>query len=188
MFVIDDKDVELLETFFDEDVTSDDVLDFSGIHGLLTAAAVQTENIDIDALWNRIFDEYDAVKQQNINEKTVRNIKKALKHLYKHISTELYSQDQVELPYEIIAGQSNDDCESWCCGFMEWVFAFEDHWFAEEQEEVSSMLLPIEVGSMLFADEEELKDIYNNEKLTNSMLGQISEVLTDLYLHFQSPE
>ena len=178
MFEIDDQELEFLEDFFDEKIQSDDVLDFNGLHGLLTAAAIQTDQLDQQALWDRIFDDF----KPDLDSKTEKQLKTALKHLFKHICNELYSEDQVELPYA-----DDETRENWCCGFMEWVFAFEQFWF-ESEEDVSSMLVPIEVGSGLFEDEEELKDIYSNEKTLNNVLSQIPEVLIDLYLHFQSPE
>jgi uncharacterized protein len=65
---------------------------------------------------------------------------------------------------------------------MEGVFMTEQYWFESEKEEVvAELLLPIMVASDLF-DDEEVVQIRESEKLTNSCIAQIPEVVTDLFL------
>ena len=73
----------------------------------------------------------------------------------------------------------------WCGGFMEGYFLNEKQWFAENEQEVCELLLPVMLASGLFDDEPEFEDILEDEELTEDMTSQIPEVLMEL---FNSPE
>ena len=71
---------------------------------------------------------------------------------------------------------------------MEGVFLREAAWFENAEDEVSELLLPIMVGSGLFEEQPEFDEIAADRDLVDSMIEQIPEVLTALYLLFQAPE
>lgn len=71
---------------------------------------------------------------------------------------------------------------------MEGVFLREDIWFEDDEDEVSELLLPVMVGSGLFDEQPDFAEIAGNDALVASMLAQIPEVLTTLFLLLQAPE
>ena len=82
----------------------------------------------------------------------------------------------------------DDSLANWCIGFMVAHFLDEDRWFAQNEQEVCELLLPIMLASGLFDDEKEFQDIRKDSQLTEDMCSQIPEVLMELYLMFNSPE
>ena len=76
--------------------------------------------------------------------------------------------------------------QAFCCGFMEVVFATESQWFARDDQRIAVLLFPIEVGSGLFAAEPEFKKFETDGGLLWSTIQDMAEVLTDLYLIFNS--
>lgn len=64
----------------------------------------------------------------------------------------------------------------------------EQAWFAKSEDEVSELLLPIMVASGLFDDEPEFADFLKDDELVDSMIEQIPEILTALFLLFNAPD
>lgn len=71
---------------------------------------------------------------------------------------------------------------------MEGHFLNEKQWFAEHEQEVCELMLPVMLASGLFDDEPEFEEILEDEDLTENMTAQIPEVLMALYLLFNFPE
>lgn len=71
---------------------------------------------------------------------------------------------------------------------MEVVFSLPEAFSHPQEENLATLLLPIEVASGLFVDEPDYQAFYRNPKLLGEMFDQIPELLTDLYLLLQSPE
>ncbi|WP_286786636.1 UPF0149 family protein, partial [Pseudomonas sp. UBA3153] len=96
----------------------------------------------------------------------------------------------MELPCELDLGETPDDSDlrGWCIGFMEGVFLRESVWFEDAEDEVSELLLPIMVGSGLFDEQPDFAEIAADPDLADSMVEQIPELLTALYLLCQAPE
>ncbi|MNM95976.1 hypothetical protein D3C81_1084390 [compost metagenome] len=118
------------------------------------------------------------------------DIEDALIKLKAHIGRQLASDEDMELPCDLDLGDEPDasDLRGWCIGFMEGVFLREGVWFEDAEDEVSELLLPIMVGSGLFDEQPEFDDIARDRDLVDSMIDQIPELLTALFLLCQAPE
>lgn len=175
-----------LQDFLDADDLHEEALDYVAAHGYLTALSICPEAVPerewIDALF--------AETPRYRDEAQRRDIEDALVQLKARIGQQLASDEDMELPCELDLGDDpdNSDLRGWCIGFMEGVFLREAAWFENAEDEVSELLLPIMVGSGLFEDEPEFAETAADRNLVDSMIEQIPEVLTALYLLFQAPE
>ena len=192
MNVLTEQDLDTLFDLLESDQLPDDVLDFHETHGLLTATVVSPTPLADEDWLALVFGEEDTpFNTQQDAELCVQ----LLKRLKIQIADELYSDQQVALPFDLAPGldlipksdQDQSDLSAWCCGFLELVFSQQDQWFANE-EAASTLLFPIELGSGLFAQEDEIKSILKKSKLAGDVIQQIPEVLVDLYLLFHAPE
>jgi len=178
---LDDLELETLENFLESDQVHEECQNFVMAHGFLTALAVCPSVVPEDKWLPVIFEE----TPQFDNEKQEKQILQYLSRLFTDIQQELESEDGFMVPCELEMGESPEELselQEWATGFMEGVFMTESHWFESEKEEVvAELLLPIMVASDLF-DDEEVVQIRTSEKLTNSCIAQIPEVVTDLFL------
>jgi uncharacterized protein len=175
-----------LQEFLDSDDLHEEALDYVAAHGYLTALSVSPEPVEerewIDALFAEPPHYRDEAQRQDIEQ--------ALVQLKARIAQQLASDEDMELPCDLDLGDEPDlsDLRGWCIGFMEGVFLREAAWFENAEDEVSELLLPIMVGSGLFEEQPEFDEIAADRDLVDSMIEQIPEVLTALYLLFQAPE
>lgn len=175
-----------LQDFLDADDLHEEALDYVAAHGYLTALSICPEAVPerewIDALFAETPRYRDEAQRQDIED--------ALVQLKARIGQQLASDEDMELPCELDLGDDPDDSDlrGWCIGFMEGVFLREAAWFENAEDEVSELLLPIMVGSGLFDEQPEFDEIAADRALVDSMIEQIPEVLTALYLLFQAPE
>lgn len=178
---LDDLELETLENFLESDQVHEECQNFVMAHGFLTALAVCPSVIQEDQWLPVIFEETPTFD----NEKQEKQILQYLARLFTDIQKELESEDGFMVPCELEMAESVEELselQEWATGFMEGVFMTESHWFESEKEEVvAELLLPIMVASDLF-DDEEVVQIRTSEKLTNSCIAQIPEVVTDLFL------
>lgn len=178
---LDDLELETLETFLESDQVHEECQNFVMAHGFLTALAVCPSSTPEEQWLPIIFED----TPQFDNEKQEKQILQFLSRLYLDIQKELESEDEFLVPCELEMGASADELselQEWASGFMEGVFMTEQHWFESEKEEtVAELLLPIMVASDLF-DDEEVIQIRSSDKLTQSCIAQIPEVITDLFL------
>ena len=175
-----------LQVFLDADDLHDEALDFMASNGYLTALCIAPVKMPQREWIDELFAEEPAY--QDANEKA--QIEDALVQLKNQIARQLASDDDMELPCELYLGDDPDlsDLRSWCIGFMEGVFMEEQAWFAKSEDEVSELLLPIMVASGLFDDEPEFADFLKDDELVDSMIEQIPEILTALFLLFNAPD
>ena len=68
------------------------------------------------------------------------------------------------------------------------MFLREEAWFNNDEELVSELLLPVMVGSGLFADQPEFIEIEEDQDMVEDMMEHIPGVLTQLFLLFHAPE
>lgn len=124
----------------------------------------------------------DATERDDIHE--------ALLQLKAQIERQLASDEEFEFPCDLDLGDepADSDLRAWCIGFMEGVFLREDIWFEDDEEEVSELLLPVMVGSGLFDEQPDFAEIANDDELVASMLVQIPDILSTLFLLLQAPE
>lgn len=175
-----------LQDFLNADNLHEEALDYMATHGYLTALAICQEQVPerewIDVLFAEPPQYKDSAEQHEIES--------SLKELSAYITRKLTCDEGLELPCELSLGDDPDesDLRGWCIGFMEGVFLREEAWFEQAEEEVSSLLLPIMVGSGLFDDQPEFQEIIADEALVEDMMLQIPELLTHLYLLCQVPD
>jgi uncharacterized protein len=178
---LDDLELETLESFLESDQVHEECQNFVMTHGFLTALSICPVSTAEEKWLPVIFE--DTPKFEN--EKQEKQILQYLSRLFIDIQKELESEDGFMIPCELEMGQSPEELselQEWASGFMEGVFMTESAWFESEKEEVvAELLLPIMVASDLF-DDEEVIEIRASEKLTNSCIAQIPDVLTDLFL------
>lgn len=178
---LDDLELEELENFLDSDAVHEDCQNFVMAHGFLTALAI-CPNSPAPSRWLPIvFEEapdFTSDKEQN-------HIENLLARLLSDIQKELESEEEFLVPCEIeVSADPNElsELEEWASGFMEGVFFTERSWFESEKEEaIAELLLPFMVASGLFEDEE-VQQIRENDKLTQSCIEQIPQLVTDLFL------
>ena len=178
--------LQRLQAFLDADDLHDEALDYMAACGYLSALAISPEPVADEELLAELFAEtppYESPAQQD-------EIIGTLLELKARIARELASDEDLELPCELTLGDEPDDSDlrSWCIGFREGVFLREEAWFSNDEELVSELLLPVMVGSGLFADQPEFAEIEQDEDMVEDMVEHIPQVLTQLFLLFHAPE
>lgn len=178
--------LERLEQFLDADDLHDEALDYLAGHGYLTALSISPVEVP-EAEW---IAELFAEEPNYQDEAQKADIESALLALKAQIARDLASDEDLEPPCDLTLGDEPDysDLRSWCVGFLEGVFLREEDWFAEDEETVSELLLPIMVGSGLFDDQPEFADIAKDQDMVEDMMQHIPEILTQLFLLFHAPE
>ncbi|NLQ16398.1 YecA family protein [Marinomonas sp. M1K-6] len=178
---LDDLELETLESFLESDQVHEECQNFVMAHGFLTALSICPVPTSEETWLPVIFEDTPKFN----DEKQEKQIRQYLSRLLVDIQQELESEDGFMVPCELEMGSSAEELselQEWASGFMEGVFMTEHHWFeAEKEDVVAELLLPIMVASDLF-DDEEVTEIRASEKLTNSCIAQIPEVVTDLFL------
>ena len=164
--------------------SNDEPLNYHVVHGFMTALAICPVEFSQQALHDILFG--GPAKLSSEDQQT-------LDHSLQSVARDIDRQFNEEEGFTLSCEDELDDPEDealfdWCGGFMEGHFLNEPQWFAENEQEVCELLLPVMLGSGLFDDEPEFQDILNNEALTEDMTSQIPEVLMELYLLFNSPE
>ena len=178
--------LERLEQFLDADDLHDEALDYLAGHGYLTALSISPVEVP-EAEWiAALF----AEEPNYTDDEQKADIESALLALKAQIARDLASDEDLEPPCDLTLGDEPDysDLRSWCVGFLEGVFLREEDWFADDEETVSELLLPIMVGSGLFDDQPEFADIAKDQDMVEDMMQHIPEILTQLFLLFHAPE
>lgn len=176
-------DLDALADWLEDDARPEECFDIHGLHGYLTALAICGEPLSDEWLGEAL-----SMPLQELPEEDANWFAQACVTLHKTICDELYSDDQVSLTFEPTVDWQDSPMQFWCEAFMEVVFSLPEHWTHPQEENLATLLLPIEVASGLFADEADFQGFYRNPKLLKEMFDQIPELLTDLYLLLQSPE
>ena len=175
-----------LQAFLDADELHEEALDYIAAHGYLTALAICPDPVPQREWIDALFSEPPHYRSDAERD----DIEATLVQLHSHIARQLASDDDPEVPCELDLGAEPDDSDlrGWCIGFMEGVFLREAAWFDDAEDEVSELLLPIMVGSGLFDEQPEFAEIARDRDLVDSMVEQIPELLTALFLLCQAPE
>lgn len=178
---LDDLELETLELFLDSDAVHEECHNFITVHGFLTALAICPSNTPENTWIPIVFEETPSFS----SEKEEKSITNYLIRLKADIAKELESEEDFLVPCDLSMSESEEELselQEWASGFMEGVFLTESDWFTSEKEEqIAELLLPMMVASDLF-DDEEIVEIRKSEKLTQSCIEQIPEVITDLFL------
>lgn len=178
---LDDLELETLEDFLESDLVHEECQNFVMAHGFLTALNVcPAEHLPHN--WLEIVFEETPNFNDKKHETSIINL---IQRLSQDIQKELESEDEFVVPCELSISDTPDELselQEWASGFMEGVFLTERYWFESDREDViAELLLPFMVASDLFEDED-VSQIKSNQKLTQSCIEQIPEVVTDLYL------
>ena len=175
-----------LQAFLDADELHDEALDYVAAHGYLTALSICSDPVP-DREW---IDALFAEEPHYSDDAQRAEIESTLVALKAHIARQLASDDEPEIPCELDLGDEPDDSDlrGWCIGFMEGVFLREAVWFEDAEDEVSELLLPIMVASGLFDEQPEFAEIARDRQLVDTMVEQIPELLTALFLLCNAPD
>ncbi|TBU95354.1 UPF0149 family protein [Phytopseudomonas dryadis] len=175
-----------LQAFLDADELHEEALDYVAAHGYLTALSICPDKVEQREWIDALFSEPPHYRSDAERD----DIEATLVQLQAHIARQLASDDEPEVPCELDLGDDPDDSDlrGWCIGFMEGVFLREAVWFDDAEDEVSELLLPIMVGSGLFDEQPEFAEIARDRDLVDSMIEQIPELLTALFLLCNAPE
>ena len=175
-----------LQAFLDADELHEEALDYIAAHGYLTALSICPEQVPEREWIDALFSEPPHYRSDAEREE----IEATLIQLQSHIARQLASNDEPDVPCDLDLGEEPDDSDlrGWCIGFMEGVFLREAVWFDDAEDEVSELLLPIMVGSGLFDEQPEFAEIARDRDLVDSMVEQIPELLTALFLLCNAPE
>ncbi|KAB0550277.1 YecA family protein [Pseudomonas argentinensis] len=175
-----------LQAFLDADDLHEEALDYVAAHGYLTALSICPEKVEPREWIDALFSEPPHYRSDEERD----DIEATLIQLQAHIARQLASDDEPEVPCELDLGDEPDDSDlrGWCIGFMEGVFLRESVWFDDAEDEVSELLLPIMVGSGLFDEQPEFAEIARDRDLVDSMVEQIPELLTALFLLCNAPD
>ncbi len=175
-----------LQAFLDADDLHEEALDYVAAHGYLTALSICPEKIEPREWIDALFSEPPHYRSDEERDE----IEATLLQLQSHIARQLASDDEPEVPCDLDLGDEPDDSDlrGWCIGFMEGVFLRESVWFDDAEDEVSELLLPIMVGSGLFDEQPEFAEIARDRDLVDSMVDQIPELLTALFLLCNAPD
>ncbi|MBU2865177.1 YecA family protein [Reinekea forsetii] len=175
-------DVDQLADWLESEQRSEDCFDIHGLHGYLTALAICSEPVSDEWLATAIdqplteLEESEAIYFAN-----------TCVALHSQIAEELYSDDAITLTFEPTVDYQESDMEAWCQGFMEVVFELPEHFQHKDEEQMSVLMLPIEVASGFFAEEPDFKQFYQQKSLLKQMFDEIPDILTDLYLLLNVP-
>ncbi len=182
------SELDLLTEFFDSDAAGEDALDFVATQGFVTAQVISPDPLPTaDWLAVLLGDTPPALEPAQHEA-----LSSALAHLAQVIDRGFQESDEdaYSLPLALELGDDPDESElrSWCVGFVLGQMEREDAWFAQDEQFVSELLLPLLVLSGLFREEPDIREMEADAELVDDMCLQLPDVLTELYLHFQAPE
>jgi uncharacterized protein len=175
-------DVDQLADWLENEQRQEDCFDIHGLHGYLTALAICSEPLTDTWLATAIDQPLT-----ELPESEAAYFANTCVELHSLILEELYSDDSISLTFEPTVEYEDSDMEAWCQGFMEVVFELPEQWHHSDEEQMSVLMLPIEVASGFFVDEPDFKQFYTQKALLKQMFDEIPDILTDLYLFMNVP-
>ncbi len=186
---LSDAELDELEDFLYSDAVSEDSLDLVGVHGLFTACNISPKAVTEQEWSELVFDGEPLWASQDQHDR----IMEMLRRLYQMINSNLYSDQEIDLPCELtLVAEEDEEIASltwWSQAFMEGVFMNEEAWFGHQAEEtVAELMLPMMVASELFLEDKDMATMRKDTKLSEEMAGQIPDLLIDLYLLFHAPK
>ncbi|MFD2190906.1 YecA family protein [Pistricoccus aurantiacus] len=181
-----DADFERLDDFFESDRAPSDALDTIGAHGFLVALAVAPTALSAAHWIGELFQGEPAFADEQERDEIL-----ALLETLKVNAAQALELGQLpELPFELtLDGLAPEETPigDWCAGFMEGVFLDEAAWFAEDEENVATLLLPFMALSGLFDEEPDMQDFIADAQRLEALVSQLPDLVLDLYLHYRVP-
>ncbi len=172
--------IDHLTLFLCPERAGEESLDYIGAHGFLTALAICPETVAINEWLPTLFGD-SPTYQDDSEAEAILNL---LSELKKKLQQALESGELIEPPLSL-EGDHEEDIQSWCSGFVEALFLREEVWFTGKEEVVAELTLPVMALSGLV--EEELEELIEDDAQYESLIEQLPETLTDLYLLYRSP-
>lgn len=181
-YALPSRTLAALEEFLDSE-RNEHGLDFLGAHGFLTAITVGPRGgLDKEAL-AAFFED----AEPSADAAAAKALRDDLQAWQKSIHAVLYHGVRLELPCPLVADPNEaNELSDWCIGFMEGLFLDEDRWYANNEEDIADLTLPMMVLSDLVEDSD-LQVLRRDTKLLTEMTAQIPELITELYLLFHAP-
>lgn len=114
---------------------------------------------------------------------------KALSSLRDRVAATLGAGERILLPCRLdpYADDEGNDLAAWCAGFMAGVFMQEESWYANDEEQMATLLLPFVLIAGLDEDPE-LDALWQDEKVVRQMAMGLPDLLEELFLHFHAPD
>lgn len=172
--------LELEDILFAEQ-WADEAFDFFGLHGLVCASVVGPRQFEPRVLF-ALATGQDPGSAEHPSDTFVTLCVK----LEKSLRSALEQGETVELP-EPEEGDPDSALENWCAGFVDGFMLAEDEWLAKDEENVASLLVPMMTLSGLFEDED-FQAARENDEVSQQLVEQIPDSLSDLYLLFHTPK
>ncbi|TFH88636.1 YecA family protein [Billgrantia azerbaijanica] len=184
--LLDDDELERLDDFLDSEQVDPDALDLIAAHGFLVALAVAPREVT-PAVW--VAELFHG--EPRFTDAAERGEILALLERLRANAIDVLEQGGLpELPFESsLDGLPPEETPigDWCAGFMEGVFLDETAWFDGDEEAAATLLLPFMALSGLFDDEPDMAELAADGARLESLVGQLPELVLDLYLHFRVP-
>lgn len=175
-------DLATLQAFLVSDAVTEECYDYIQSHGFLTALAISPIEVPEGEWLAEIFVE----PPEFADEDEQQEIEGTLRNLADYIARELYSGKPLRLPCPLLLGDDPDAAplRGWALGFMDGVSLREDAWFEPDEEEVGELLLPIALAAGVFEDDH-LEQIYEDPHRLRTVLAQIPDAISELYLLYR---
>jgi len=184
--LLEDQELDLLDDFLDSERVDADALDLIGAHGFLVALAVAPRDVPA-ATWVAELFHGEPTFADDAEREAILGL---LERLRANAIEVLEGGGLPELPFELELGEvppEETPIGDWCAGFMEGVFLDESAWFDDDEEAAATLLLPFMLLSGLFEDEPDMAELAGDKARLESLVGQLPELLLDLYLHYRVP-
>lgn len=156
----------------------DDALEAESVHGALSFLAVtghtQCSKGFIRRAWgDDLLELPESVRKEWLNH---------CDQLLAELVSSLHDGLTPILPFSPTLDWQDSAQQAWCVGFMLGLLDGSEHLPPHDPEAWAEAILPIEVGSGLFAEDAEFASFYEDDALLSSLLEQIPEVMIDLFL------
>lgn len=172
-----------LQPYIDQ---NEGTFDYHALHGFLTGLTICPVDLSEEERNENIFDGEIALTSED-----AATLNQLIAKVQTSIDRSFHDEEEgFSLSCEgELDDLDDDELVNWCTGFMAAHFWDQDTWFnSHNVQEVCELLLPIMLGSHIFDDEQEFIEIRKDTQLVEDMLGQIAEVVMELYLMFNAPE
>lgn len=175
------QDVDRLEEIIDRLDPEGEALDYFAIHGLVCASVIGPVSISAENLVHMVLG-YEA---EAANLEDTSELIKILNKLASSISETLAQEELIDLPEPDAPEDEEYAISNWCVGFVEGFMENESIWFADKEEQVAGLLIPIMAISDLFEDED-FSEIKASDKLMVQFIEQLPELITDIFLFYHA--
>ena len=178
---LSDDELQRLSDLLDPERLGEGAMDLVEAHGLLTALTISPEPVP-EAAWLPLVEgeapAFASAEERDEARALLRRLRGEIEAAFSDEGGEL------ELPFEPTLGDDpeNSDLRAWCLTFMEGHLLAEEAWFADDEEAVGELLLPVAALSGLLEESSEL-----DQTLADQLAEALPDTLTDLYLFFRLP-